>query len=419
MLKDLGALGTNGTITNLGREMARIGSHPRLAAMMLAAGDDEQAALAADLAALLEERDPLRSQESPADITVRLNAIAHGDPNADRGALHRIRQTADQYRRRMRVPRDTAAVGEAGPLLAAAFPDRIAQRRGEPGSFRLSGGGSARLPITDPLAKAGLLVAASLELKASSRIRLAATLDPDNLPPSLAVRVTEQVESGFDPVTGTVLARRRRRLGTLILSDRTEPGDPAQIAEALANAAAAQDLRPLPWGDATRQLQARVAAMAAIETGWPDLSDAALKATVQDWLVPYLAGISRLSDLEKLDLHAILRGLLGWDMASRLDRDLPTHLGLPAGRAAIDYTERPPIASAKAQAFYGMASTPLLAGGRIPLRLALLSPAGRPIAVTADLAGFWKGAWADARRDMRGRYPRHRWPEDGGNPAES
>ena len=419
LLKDLGALGTNGTITNLGREMARIGSHPRLAAMMLAAGDDEQAALAADLAALLEERDPLRSQESPADITVRLNAIAHGDPNADRGALHRIRQTADQYRRRMRVPRDTAAVGEAGPLLAAAFPDRIAQRRGEPGSFRLSGGGSARLPITDPLAKAGLLVAASLELKASSRIRLAATLDPDNLPPSLAVRVTEQVESGFDPVTGTVLARRRRRLGTLILSDRTEPGDPAQIAVALANAAAAQDLRPLPWGDATRQLQARVAAMAAIETGWPDLSDAALKATVQDWLVPYLAGISRLSDLEKLDLHAILRGLLGWDMASRLDRDLPTHLGLPAGRAAIDYTERPPIASAKAQAFYGMASTPLLAGGRIPLRLALLSPAGRPIAVTADLAGFWKGAWADARRDMRGRYPRHRWPEDGGNPAES
>ena len=419
LLKDLGALGTNGTITNLGREMARIGSHPRLAAMMLAAGDDEQAALAADLAALLEERDPLRSQESPADITVRLNAIAHGDPNADRGALHRIRQTADQYRRRMRVPRDTAAVGEAGPLLAAAFPDRSAQRRGEPGSFRLSGGGSARLPITDPLAKAGLLVAASLELKASSRIRLAATLDPDNLPPSLAVRVTEQVESGFDPVTGTVLARRRRRLGTLILSDRTEPGDPAQIAEALANAAAAQDLRPLPWGDATRQLQARVAAMAAIETGWPDLSDAALKATVQDWLVPYLAGITRLSDLEKLDLHAILRGLLGWDMASRLDRDLPTHLGLPAGRAAIDYTERPPIASAKAQAFYGMASTPLLAGGRIPLRLSLLSPAGRPIAVTADLAGFWKGAWADARRDMRGRYPRHRWPEDGGNPAES
>jgi ATP-dependent helicase HrpB len=421
LLKDLGALDAQDRITETGREMARIGAHPRLAAMMLAAETAEQAALAADLAALLEERDPLRSQEAPADISMRLAAIAHGDPGADRGALHRIRQTADQYRRRMRVPRNIEAVGEPGRLLAAAFPDRIAQRRGEPGSFRLSGGGSARLPVTDPLSKAGLLVAASLELKTASRIRLAAPLDPDALPPSLAARVTEQVEAGFDPVAGTVLARRRRRLGALILSDRTEPGDPAQVSEALANAVAAQELRKLPWTDATRQLQARAALMRGIEpdAGWPDLSDAWLKSSVQDWLVPYLAGITRLADVEKLDLHGILRGLMSWDLASRLDRDLPSHLDLPGGRAAIDYSEAPPLASAKAQAFYGMATTPLLAGGRIPLRLALLSPAGRPIAVTADLAGFWKGAWADARRDMRGRYPKHRWPEDGAHPSEN
>jgi ATP-dependent helicase HrpB len=421
LLKDLGALDSQDRITGAGREMARIGSHPRLAAMMLAAGTGEQAALAADLAALLEERDPLRSREAPADIATRLAAIAFGDPGADRGALHRIRQTAGQYRRRMRVPKDTQSSGEPGPLLAAAFPDRIAQRRGEPGSFRLSGGGSARLPVTDPLAKAGLLVAASLELKTASRILLAAPLDPDALPPSLAARVTEQVESGFDPVTGTVLARRRRRLGALILSDRTEPGDPAQIAEALANAAAARDLRPLPWTDAVRQLQARVALMRGIEPGgnWPDLADPTLKTTIQDWLTPHLSGQTRLSDLEKLDLHVILRGLMSRDTASRLDRDLPTHLNLSTGRAAIDYTEAPPLASAKAQAFYGMAATPRLAGGRIPLRVALLSPAGRPIAVTADLGGFWKGAWADARRDMRGRYPKHRWPEDGANPAQN
>ncbi|MDR3530838.1 MAG: ATP-dependent helicase HrpB [Rhodopila sp.] len=421
LLKDLGALDSQDRITGAGREMARIGAHPRLAAMMLAAGTAEQAALAADLAALLEERDPLRTQEAPADIATRIAAIAYGDPNADRGALSRIRRAASQYRRRMRVPSDTRAAGEPGPLLAAAFPDRIAQRRGEPGSFRLSGGGSARIPITDPLAKAGLLVAASLELKTASRIRLAAPLDPDALPPSLAARVTEQVESGFDSVTGTVLARRRRRLGTLILSDRTEAGDPAQVAEALANAVAGQDLRKLPWTDATRQLQARVALMREIEpgAGWPDLSDTALKATIQDWLTPYLSGVTRMAEMEKLDLHAILRGLMSWDLASRLDRDLPTHLPLPTGRAAIDYAEAPPLASAKAQAFYGMATTPRLAGGRIPLRLALLSPAGRPIAVTADLGGFWKGAWADARRDMRGRYPKHRWPEDGGNPTEN
>ncbi len=421
LLKDLGALDPEDRITTTGREMARIGAHPRLAAMMLAAGSNEQAALAADLAALLEERDPLRGQEAPADITTRLNAIAHGDPNADRGVLHRIRQTSDQYRRRMRVPRNTEAFGEPGPLLAAAFPDRIAQRRGEPGSFRLSGGGSARIPVTDPLSKAGLLVAASLELKTASRIRLAATLDPDALPSSLTVRVTEQVESGFDSTTGTVLVRRRRRLGALILSDRTEAGDPSLIAEALANVVAAQDLRPLPWTDATRQLQARVALMRGIEAdaGWPDLSDLGLKTTIQAWLTPFLAGVTRLSDIAKLDLHGILRGAMAWDLASRLDRDLPTHLPLPGGRAAIDYTEGSPLAAAKAQAFYGLATTPLLANGQIPLRIALLSPAGRPIAVTSDLAGFWKGAWADARRDMRGRYPRHNWPEDGGRPPET
>jgi ATP-dependent helicase HrpB len=416
LLNELGALDAQARITDLGREMARIGAHPRLAAMMLAADIAQAAALAADLAALLEERDPLRSQDAPADVSLRMAAIAHGDPNADRGALHRIRQTAEQYRRRLRVPRNTQAAGDPGRLLAAAFPDRIAQRRGEPGSFRLSGGGSARLPVTDPLAKAGLLVAASLELKTASRIRLAAPLDPDALPPSLAARVTEQTEAGFDSVAGTVLLRRRRRLGTLILSDRTEPGDPARLAEALADVVAEQDLRPLPWTDATRQLQARVALMHSLEPdgGWPDLSDAKLRASVRVWLLPYLAGITRLAEVEKLDLHAILRGLMSWEHGARLDRELPTHLPLPTGRGTIDYTQAPPLASAKAQAFYGMATTPRLANGRIPLRLALLSPAGRPIAVTADLGGFWTGAWADARRDMRGRYPKHHWPEDGG-----
>jgi ATP-dependent helicase HrpB len=419
LLQELGALDPQSGITAIGREMARIGGHPRLAAMMLAANTVEQAALAAVLAALLEERDPLRNQDA-ADIATRLAAIAHGDSSADGGALHRIRQTARQYRRRLHIPDGAEAAGEPGPLLAAAFPDRIAQRRGEPGSFRLSGGGSARLPDTDPLSKASLLVAASLELKTASRIRLAAPLDPDALPPFLAARVTEQVEVSFDAVGGTVLARRRRRLGALILSDRTEPGDPVNFAEALANAVAAQDLRPLPWTDAARQLQARVALMRGIEPdgGWPDLTDAALTTSIGDWLPLHLAGITRLADLKKLDLFAILCGRMSWEIASRLDDELPSHLTLPTGRARIDYTEAPPLASAKAQAFYGLAATPRLAGGRIPLRLALLSPAERPIAVTADLGAFWKGAWAEARRDMRGRYPKHCWPEDGAHPSE-
>lgn len=419
LLAQLGALGPDGRITEHGRGMVALGAHPRLAAMMLAAGTASQAALAADLAALLEERDPLRAADAPADITLRTAAIAGRAADADRGALARIRQGAAQYRRRLRLPPSTLAEGDAGRLLAAAFPDRIGQRRGEPGAFRFSGGGSARLPVTDPLAKAPLLVAAAIDLKASARIRLAAPLDPDDLPPVLARRVTEQRESGFDSATGTVLVRRRRRLGALILSDRTEPSDPMDAAAALAQAVADQDLRPLPWTDAARQFQARVHLMHGLEpdANWPDLSDAALKATIGTWLPPCLGGITRLSGLDRLDLLHILRTQLSWKLAVRLDQELPTHLPLPGGRAAVDYRQAVPVASARAQAFYGLASTPLLANGRIPLRLALLSPAGRPIAVTADLATFWKGAWSDARRDMRGRYPKHKWPEDGANPG--
>ena len=423
LLGELGALDAADRITEPGRRMARLGAHPRLAAMMLAARDAGEAALAADISALLEERDPLRSgPEAPADIGLRLTAIADGDPAADRGALGRIRRAAGQYRRRMRLPGDTRASGDPGRLLAAGFPDRIAQLRGEAGSFRLSGGGGARLGRADRLANTPLLAIAALEMKAAARIRLAAPLDANDLPDAVAARVTESVESGFDPVAGAVLSRRRRRLGALVLSDRIEPADPAETAAALARAAAADGLRALPWHEPTRQLQARVALLRSVEPGgvepdaWPDLSDAALAASASDWLAPRLLGMTRLTDLDRLDLHAILREMLPWALAARLDRELPTHLDLPGGRASVDYTQPVPVAAARAQAFYGMRSTPLLAGGRVPLQLALLSPAGRPAAITADLAGFWRGAWADVRKDMRGRYPKHRWPENGAEP---
>ena len=422
LLAELGAL-ADGRITPLGRRMAQLGAHPRLAAMMLAAETQAEAACAADLAALLEERDPLRAgPDAPADIGLRLAAIADGDPAADRGALSRIRRAAGQYRRRLRLPADSRGDSPAGSglgrLLAAGFPDRIAQLRGEPGSFRRSGGGGARLPRTDKLAGVKLLAVAALEMKTAARIRLAAPLDADALPMSLAARVTEHVETGFDAVSGTVFARRRRRLGALVLTDRTEPVDPADVSAALARAAAADGLRALPWTDGARQFQARVALMRGVEPdrGWPDLSDAALAAAAEDWLAPHLAGMTRLAELARLDLAGILRGTLPWELANGLDQALPTHLALPGGRAAVDYTQPIPVASAKAQAFFGLAATPLLAGGRLKLQLALLSPAGRPIAITADLAGFWKCGWAEARRDMRGRYPKHAWPEDGGRP---
>ncbi len=276
------------------------------------------------------------------------------------------------------------------------------------------------MPLTDPLAKANLLVAAALELKAASRIRLAAPLDPDALPRCLPARVTEQVESGYDPATGGVMCRRRRRLGSLILSDRMEAADPAAMAEALADVVAAQDLRPLPWTDPARQLQARVALMRGLE---PDDGVAGFErqgpARIDPRVAAALSGRHRAADGS---------GQAG--PARHPARHAPLGPGRSPGSGAADAVARfpevarpsttprprrwPPRGHRHSMVWR---TTPKLAGGRVPLRLALLSPAGRPIAVTADLAGFWKGAWADARRDMRGRYPRHNWPEDGGNPA--
>ena len=410
LLGELGAV-TDGRITPLGRRMAQLGAHPRLAAMMLAAETPAEAALATDLAAILEERDPMRARDAPSDIGIRLAAlVGAAEGEVDRGAISRIRRAAGQYRSRLRL-RDISADGDPARLLAAGFPDRIAQRRGEPGSFRLAGGGGAKLPVSDPLARAKLLVVASLEMVAGARIKLAAELDLANLPDVVAARITETVETGLDPTTGSVLARRRRRYGALVLEDRTEVADPVETAAALAGAVT---IAALPWTDGTRQFQARVALMRGIDPAddWPDLGDLALAASRQTWLAPHLHGLSRVAALDRLDLAGILRGLLSWEQARRLDTALPTHLALPGGRAAVDYTQPVPLAEARVQAFYGLATTPKLADGRVELRLALLSPAGRPAAITGDLASFWRGAWADMRKDMRGRYPRHHWPDD-------
>jgi ATP-dependent helicase HrpB len=414
LLEELEAMGEDGAITEMGRRMSGLGAHPRLAAMMLAARNPAEAALACDLAALLEERDPLRAgPEAPADIALRLEALADtGAIQADRGTLHRIRQAARQYRGRLGLRGEVTSGGHPAPLIAAAFPDRLAQGRGEAGSFRLSGGGGAKLPANDPLARAPLLAVAALEMKTSARIRMAAVLDPAALPPGLARRVTQTVETSLDPVTGSILARRRRRLGALVLEDRSGPPDAAEAAAALLEAVVRDPIR-LPWTEAARSVQQRLVLIHGLEPDlWPPSDDAGLLATLPEWFAPHLHGLTRLGDLARLDLGALLLDRLEWSLRSRLDRELPTHLALPGGRAAVDYAEPVPLAAARAQHFYGLAETPKLAGGRIPLRLALLSPAGRPIAITADIAGFWRGAWADARRDMRGRYPKHDWPEN-------
>ncbi len=404
LLAQLGAL-HDGRITLLGTRMAALGAHPRLAAMMLAAPTPAHAARAADLAALLEERDPIPGRDTPADIALRLDAL-EGAVAADRPTVARIRRQAGQYRSRLGL-RSATPGGDAGPLLAAAFPDRIAQRR-DPGTFRFAGGGGAKLPRGDALANAPYLVAATLDPKGASVICLAAPLDPAQLPPHIQAQVATTSETAFDPATGAVLARRRRRLGALVLEDRTIEADPAETAAALA--AAALRTNALPWTDAARTLQARAALLRTVQPDLPDLSDAALAAD-PGWLEPHLHGLRRLADLASLDLVHLLRTRLGHAEAATLDHLLPTHIQLPGARAPIDYGQPVPVVEARAQAFYGLDTTPTLANGRIPLRVALLSPAQRPIAITADLPAFWRGAWQDARKDMRGRYPRHDWPE--------
>jgi len=257
LLTDLGALDSELRLTSTGRAMSRLRATPRLAAMMHAATTPADKALAADLAALLEERDPLaRNAFPPADILLRLEALA-GRTAADRGAISRIRQAAQIYRSRLGVAKNTAAAGDPGALLAAAFPDRIGQSRGEPGAYRLSGGGSGNLQPTDPLSRQKLIVVAALDAK-GAKIKLAAALDPENLPETLRARLTSSRESGFDPATGGVLTRERLRLGALILSDKMSAAAPDEAQAALAKAFSTR-LDHLNWTDAAINLQARAA----------------------------------------------------------------------------------------------------------------------------------------------------------------
>jgi ATP-dependent helicase HrpB len=422
LLRDLDALDEAGRITETGRRMARLGTHPRLARMMLAAEGSAEKALAAELAALLEERDPLRGREAPADIGLRLDLLAGGDhAAADRGAVQRIRRAASLHRRRLGIGNGVAAEGDAGALLAAGFPDRIAARRGAmDGAFRLASGQGARITGVDPLAKAPLLAVADLEIAGTeARIRMAAPLDRAVLEARFPERLRREEGAAFDARTGAVLARRRLCFGPLVLEESPLPqADPAAMAAALTEAVATRGLRDLPWNEVARQTRARIGWMRQVEgDAWPDLADEALIASAQEWLAPHLSGLTRLQELGALDLSQILLGLLPWEARRSLDQALPARLALPAGRsAAIDYAREVPTLEARAQHLFGLPGLPLLAAGRVPLQMALLSPAGRPIAITGDLAAFWAGSWAEVRKEMRGRYPKHAWPE---NPAST
>ncbi|MDJ0629381.1 MAG: ATP-dependent helicase HrpB [Rhodobacter sp.] len=420
LLRDLGALDAAGAITPHGRAMAAMPLHPRIAHMLLSAGPG-----AATMAALLSERDPLRG--AGADLTLRLDALRDPvrEPRAAR-ALHRIAAEADRLRTALQR-RDGPCVGEGrdrpfpagqrtpspGALAALAYPDRVGLRRkGDAPRWVLSGGTGAVMDAADPLAGARLIVATDLDgAGREARIRQAVQIGEADLRALYDDRIAWRDVCNWSRRERAVVARRQERFGALVLADRRWDDAPAD-AVALAMLDGVRDLG-LPWSPAARRLQARTEFLRTQGADLPDCSDAGLTAALEDWLLPYLPGVRTAAELKALDLAAPLRGRLGRDGGEMLDRLAPGHVETPLGRKVpVDYAGGVPAIEVRLQEMFGVTEHPVAGPDRLPVKVTLLSPAQRPLAVTTDLPGFWASAYGDVRKDMRGRYPKHPWPED-------
>ncbi len=410
LLTFLGALDHGGRITTRGRAMARLPVHPRLAAMLLAAAEPEEQQLTASLAALISE--PAWHDRDSADLERRLADL---DKNRRQGGVRRAR---DQILRLLRHRPDTPAATRpesVGGWLSLAYPDRIGGLR--PGStrgYRLVNGRGASLDRHDPLRGAPFLCVAEMDgVGRTGRIYSAASLDRDELmrlhPPRTDLRVW------FDRERGKVRAENRWRLGRLTIAASPAPPEPDQ-AVAVLLAAIREEPDLLTMDESVDQLRLRCRFLARIypEEGWPDLSWSALEPELENWLGPWLTGIGSREQLAGLDLAAILGQRLGYERGKRLAREAPQRLRVPSGsRLGLRYQEEgPPVLAVRPQELYGLDRTPTVSSLRIPVRLHLLSPAGRPIQITDDLAGFWRGSYREVRKEMRGRYPKHYWPED-------
>ncbi|MFA7348044.1 MAG: ATP-dependent helicase HrpB [Desulfurivibrionaceae bacterium] len=435
VLLDLGALDHQGRITPLGKKMAALPTHPRLGHMLLAAAAHGATDLASDLAALLSERDIIKGRDRSADIEDRLHALAvfRADGpaaakalEADTDACRRVIQTSRQLREHL--PKSAtkksghAAASPAtspGELLALAFPDRIGQRRSEGrGQYKLTSGRGAVLPVHDRLASHEYLAVAELDAgKTEGRIFLAAPLSKEALTSLFPDRLQREDKVFWDEQSGMVKAQRLLRLGELVLEVAPLAKPPSEAVQAaLLSSICDLGLAVLPWSDKARELQARLICMQLWqpEAGWPDLSDACLLETLEQWLAPYLSGMRSMEQLKKLDLFAILAARLDWQQQSRLDREAPTHLMVPSGsKVKLRYTPgEPPVLAVRLQEMFGLADTPRICNNAVGVLLHLLSPAQRPMQITQDLRGFWEGAYHEVKKELRGRYPKHHWPDD-------
>ncbi|MDD1013830.1 ATP-dependent helicase HrpB, partial [Pseudomonas rubra] len=425
LLQRLGAFkfDSQDSLSGHGQAMAELPAHPRIAHLLLRGQDLGLADMACDVAALLGERDILRG--GGADLHSRL-ALLSGETRAAKGGqggVQRARQLARQYRGYLRG-KATSAVTDPehsrwlGALLALAYPDRVAQQRRVGGAeYRLANGRAALFGEADALMKHPWLVIADLgsrQGQREERIYLAADFEPALFYGVLAEQVRSLDILDWDERENVLRAERQRKVGELVLSREPLTGlDEDARAKALLELVRRKGLELLSWTPELRQWQARVALLRQLdlvsngESQWPDLSDAALLASLSDWLQPYLGKVTRLSHFAQLDLSSILRNLLPWPLPQRLDEWAPVHLSVPSGsNIRLDYSETPPILAVRLQELFGMAETPRIAQGRQQVLLHLLSPARRPVQVTQDLANFWRTTYAEVKKDLKGRYPK-------------
>ena len=432
LIHSLGALDVQGHITDHGRSMANLPLHPRLAHMVLKGQALGLGGLACDLAAALSERDLFKGSIAleHADLRARLDVLygwSHGKRDTgstDTGTLQRIRQASQAWQRALHITTPPhlpkQQIDRMGMLLALAYPDRIAQRQSdEAGRYRLANGRSARFHHPDPLGHEEWLVIAGLHgAPSTARISVAAPITHEDLGTHCADLIQSTVSVTWDESAQAVLARRQRRLGVLIFEESRIPDpDPELVLIALLEGIRSRGLSCLPWTSALRNWQARVQFLRRVtgpNSTWPDVSDDTLLHTLDQWLGPYLTNLSSLHQLKRIDLAWPLQALLSPEQRRALDTVAPTHLTVPTGsRIPLDYQSADiPVLAVRLQEVFGMTETPLVANGKVPVLIHLLSPARRPVQVTQDLKSFWKTGYAEVKKELKGRYPKHFWPDD-------
>ncbi len=416
-LVSLGAIDDNRRITDHGRRMLQLGTEPRLAHLILVGAESGQAGTACDVAAVLSDRDLLRGRDRPVDLRARVEALHAGGPSVDRAARSRAREVARRWRRAVDAEDQPADPDQVGLLISQAYPNRIAKRRAEPGSFLLASGAGALVPLGDPLSREPYLAVAELQgAGPDARIRTAAPIDLEDLESIHGNRIEHAVIGGWDRRARDVVFEDQQKLGSLVLSRAHTDSPPREsVLEALVSGVRREGIRILAWSPSDHRYRSRLLFMHHIDPdNWPDVSDDDLAAHLDDWLIPVIGGASKRSDLESIDVKAALATLVDWRQRRDLDRLAPTHFEVPSGsRIPIDYSSSSaPVLAVRLQELFGLAESPTIADGAVTLVVHLLSPAHRPVQVTSDLASFWSTGYGEVRRELRGRYPKHSWPED-------